>query len=365
MLHLDRGETTVAVFLDIKKAFDTINHQILLKKLRNLHVGPHTVKPLENYLYNRKQRVLYSNILSDTLTLSTGVPQGSTLGPLLFLMYINDLPNILLYSKCILFADSTVLYLGERDRADVYSNIQLDLDAVYTWCNINQITLNESKTEYIQFSYRKRVETPESPLKLGNRQISITDTYKYLGTIIDRKLNCQPQYSNIMKKLSAKKITLSKIRYLLTTESAIALYKACIQPLFDYNDFFYLLLSQKYCKKLQSMQHRFLRIVFAGMNYSRKVMLEKVGIENLETRRRLHLVGLMYNRSKVSEYLDERQLPTRQFDKKVLKIPDVDLSKTFQSPVYLGSTLWNALPREIQNTDTYKQFKYLYKQYLL
>ena len=358
MLHLDGGDRTVAVFLDIKKAFDTLNHNILLKKIEKLLVGPNTVALLRDYLDNRQQCVLYNNVVSSKLSLSTGVPQGSTLGPLLFLIYINDLPDVLLYSDCILFADDTVLYLGESEQGILYPEIQLDLDAVNAWCNNNQITLNQAKTEYIQFSYRKTQYVPEIPLKLGNKNISKTDSYKYLGTVIDSKLNCQSQYNNLIKKLSVKKTSFSK------TDSAIALYKACIQPLFDYNDFYYMLLSQKLRGKLQSMQHRLLRIVFKGSDYDSKCMLDKVGVEKLELRRQIHMAGLMYKRAQFPEYLDNRQLPTRQFDKKVLKIPDVDLTKTFKSPIYLGSTLWNALPIEIQSSDSYKKFKYQCKQYL-
>ena len=93
-------------------------------------------------------------------------------------------------------------------------------------------------------------------------------------------------------------------------------------------------------------------------------MLEKVCIEKLEVRSKIHLAGLIYKRSQQFVYLDNRQLPTRQFDKKVLKVPDVDLTKTLKSPIYMGSTLWNALTQNIQDSDTYQKFRYQYKQYL-
>ena len=170
MLHLDRGERPIAVFLDIKKAFDTINHQILINKLKLLKIGKNSLDLLGNYLENRKQCVLYKNVLSEKLNLTTGVPQGSTLGPLLFLVYINDLPDILLNSKCLLFADDTVLYLGKNNSEEVYNEIQQDLDAVNAWCNNNQITLNQAKTEYISFSYRLKQQFQAPPLALDHIQ---------------------------------------------------------------------------------------------------------------------------------------------------------------------------------------------------
>ena len=106
------------------------------------------------------------------------------------------------------------------------------------------------------------------------------------------------------------------------------------------------------------MEYRFLRIVFASANYTRNEMLDKAGVETLNIRRKIHMAGLMYKRAGDPAYLDKRPLPTRQFDKKVLKIPEVDLTKTFKSPIYLGSTLWNALPRDIKDSEMYKQFKY-------
>ena len=112
------------------------------------------------------------------------------------------------------------------------------------------------------------------------------------------------------------------------------------------------------------MQYRFLRIVFRGRQYSRKALLEKTGVTNLENSRKIHLAGVMYRRASDPEYKDNRQLVTRQFDKKVLKIPDVDLTKTFKSPIYMGSTLWNALPRYVQDCEPYKTFKYHYRQLL-
>ena len=148
-------------------------------------------------------------------------------------------------------------------------------------------------------------------------------------------------------------------------KTAVSLYKTTIQPIFDYNDFFYNMLSQEKRDKLQTLQNRFLRIVYYGMDMTTDEMFQNMCMGKLNERRNLHLCGLMYKRSKYEEYIDNKDLPTRQFDKIVIKVPDVALSKTFDIPVYKGANMWNALPRDIQQSLNYKEFKYKYKSHVL
>ena len=166
-LGLDRGFHTLAVFLDIKKAFDTIDHNILIRKLKHAGDGENTVLLLQNYLQNRKQCVLYNGEKSNIRSLSTGVPQGSTLGPLLFLLYINDLPCLFDQTKCMMFADDTVLYQTNDNVQCLYDERQGSLDKMQRWCENNQITLNSKKCEYIYFCYRKP-SVRHLKLKLGS-----------------------------------------------------------------------------------------------------------------------------------------------------------------------------------------------------
>ena len=211
MLNLDKGYHTTAVFLDIKKAFDTIDHKILLNKIKHAGVGGITERLLANYLCNRKQSVLYNGIFSEIKILKTGVPQGSTLGPLLFLLYINDLPYVLKNTSCLMFADDTVLYHSHPSSVDLNHEIQTDLDSVSKWCLKNYITLNITKSQYVQFGYRNNIE-PNLQLKLGNVILEKVSSYKYLGTIIDDKLSGDAQYSKVLQILSGKKITFSKMK---------------------------------------------------------------------------------------------------------------------------------------------------------
>ena len=141
VLGLDKGHFTLAVFLDIKKAFDTIYHKIIIQKLEYAGVGARTLSLIANYLDRRKQCVLYNGIRPDVKKLYTGVPQGSTLGLLLFLIYVNDLPNVFANTKCMMFADDTVLYQSHPNINELYNQIQLSLNKMYSWCQANIIKL--------------------------------------------------------------------------------------------------------------------------------------------------------------------------------------------------------------------------------
>ena len=260
----------------------------------------------------------------------------------------------------MMFADDTVLYHSHNVQGDLYNEMQTSLDNMYNWCRDNQITLNIKKCEYVHFGYRKQANQ-NYVLKLGDILLNKVKQYKYLGTVMDEKLSGEPQYNNVMQVLSFRKQTFSKIRFLIDQKTAELLFKSTIQPIFDYNDFFYNMLNREKQDKLQSVQNRFLRIVYRNEEMSTEDMHTRMGIGKLHSRREMHLCGLMYKRARKDEYLDKRELATRQFDKIVLKVPEVLLTKSFNTPLFKGSNLWNTLPKEIQKCPTYKEFKYMYK----
>ena len=139
---MDSKETTVAVFIDFKKAFDTVNHAILLSKLRHMGVRDISQHWFQSYLSNRSQLTLANGVLSSAQPVRCGVPQGSTLGPLLFLVYINDLANVITESNLHLFADDTVVYCSNKDPQRARNYVQGDLQGIAQWCCNNKITIN-------------------------------------------------------------------------------------------------------------------------------------------------------------------------------------------------------------------------------
>ena len=147
----DTTKSTLSVFLDLSKAFDTLNHAILLRKLEFYGIRGIALKWFCNYLTNRKQFVIYNNESSNTEVISCGVPQGSVLGPLLFLVYINDISNCLHYSKIILFADDATIYISSNNIDSLFYNLNADLADLADWFKANKLALNVNKSNYLLF----------------------------------------------------------------------------------------------------------------------------------------------------------------------------------------------------------------------
>ena len=148
LLNVDSGRLTGAVFLYLSKAFDTADHNLLLYKLKSVGLSEDTVNWFQTYLTNRKQRTSVGDTLSVAAPLTVGVPQGSILGPLLFLIYVNDLPSCQLASEIVLYADDTVIYYLSTDLFDLESKFNSDLATVSNWFSSNLLTLNDSKCNF-------------------------------------------------------------------------------------------------------------------------------------------------------------------------------------------------------------------------
>ena len=210
---LDNGDFAAGVFIDLKKAFDIVNHDILLKKLEYYGVRGLLRDWFQSYLKNRKQFVSISNSTSNTNEITTGVPQGSGLGPQLFLLYINDLHRSVKYSKTYHFADDTNIMQSYKFLDVLSKNLNKDLKSLSQWLKANKLCLNVSKTELIIFHRNTAIIDHTLKLKLDGKRLSPSQSVKYLGVILDEHLQWNDQIAQVKVKLNRAIGILSKIRH--------------------------------------------------------------------------------------------------------------------------------------------------------
>ena len=186
---IDNGKFGYGIFIDLRKAFDTVNHKILLTKLEHYGVRGNMPHWFQSYLSNRKQYVLINGETSESLEINCVVPQGSVLGPLLFLLYINDLPNISKLLNFYLFADDTNIYYESSSLQELEKTINKELNKLYLWLNVNRLSLNIDKTNYIIFHPYNKPMKQHITIKINKKAIQEKEGIKYLGVLIDSTLS--------------------------------------------------------------------------------------------------------------------------------------------------------------------------------
>ena len=230
---IDNGKCAVGIFLDFQKAFDTVDHCILLDKLYFYGIRGQAFDWFSSYLHNRQQLVNYYGYESDLKTIKCGVPQGSILGPLLFLLYINDLPQVSEYFMPILFADDTNLFATGYNLNDIFSEINKEIANIYAWVKANKLSLNIDKTNFMLFTPKCVPRSINGIFINGNKIMEVTET-KFLGVIIDCKLNWSPQITYISKKVAKGVGIILKARKLFDQETLLTLYYTFVYPYLNY-----------------------------------------------------------------------------------------------------------------------------------
>ncbi|CAB4041427.1 Hypothetical predicted protein, partial [Paramuricea clavata] len=265
---MDQGQLTGSVFMDMRKAFDTVNHGHLLDKLPAYGIKDIEMKWLTSYLFARAQVVNFKGTLSDKKTITHGVPQGSILGPLLFALLINDLHTEVTECKILLYADDTVVYFSHRNISQLETIVNEEVNKIAKWMSENHLTLNlkKGKTEFLLFGSAKRLgKESSSPIniKINGEHLNQTTQYKYLGVLLDHHLTLHEQVRTVYHKTSTRLKLLKRVRHNLTTYAAERVYLNMIQPIITYCPAVYLGLRTYLKEKLQSVQDRGKKIVLS------------------------------------------------------------------------------------------------------
>ena len=232
--NLDKGLYTCGVFIDLQKAFDTVDHAILLSKLHHYGVRGLSNQWFRSYLSNRQQYVYVSGCDSSKRPVSHGVPQGSVLGPLLFLIYINDLHYAIQNSKTNLFADDTCLLSSDSNLQDLETKINSDLIKLSSWLRANKISLNVMKTEVLLFRSKIKTVSYQMKLKLDDQILKFSSKVKYLGILLDEFLTWNFQFDALANKLSRANGILAKLRHFVPGTLLKTLYYALFHSHISY-----------------------------------------------------------------------------------------------------------------------------------
>ena len=232
--QINKNKHVISVFIDLKKAYDTVNHTILLKKMESYGVRGISSDWFKSYLKDRPQCVRIGKSESEYEICRFGVPQGSVLGSLLFLIYINDLPEVSSKLFSVLYADDTCLSLSNHDYNQLIADFNIELEKVNIWLVKNRLSLNVAKTITINFSKRKNNINSSNTLKLNGLHLNYHNEVKYLGMIIDRNLSFKPFIDKISSKISKTLGVLYRISINTPKFILIKLYYALIYPYLIY-----------------------------------------------------------------------------------------------------------------------------------
>ena len=263
-------------------------------------------------------------------------------------------------SKYHLYADDTVIYCSADSSMTCTVRLNVDLTSLSTWCNMNKVTINTTKTKAMNFGTRQKLKANkcQTKLMLNNDQVKLVPTFRYLGVLLDNCLTFSKHISKIIKSVSHKLYLLNKIRPHLTESASINLYKAMILPYFDYADVIYDGASNTHLKQLQNIQNRALRLCLKERQaLSISDLHNKCKLGTLQNRRQAHLLNLIFYRTKLQDYIDTREIRTRAHDDILLKVERPLCTKFTSSVLYKGALAWNALGPLTRSIVTYEKFK--------
>ena len=357
---LDEKLNVCCIFLDLAKAFDTVDHKILLQKLNCYGIRGVSFQLIQSFLTNRKQCTVINGICSDMRLVTCGVPQGSTLGPLLFLLYINDLPEHTNFTVK-LYADDTALIMKHNNAVKMQENVNSAIKHIEKWMEANKLTINYTKSEYMIITNKKLKHKFE--IKINNICLTEADSVKYLGVFIDKNLTWKPHIAAISTKIARGSWALTRLKRYVNQKTLLTVYYSMIFPYLQYCITTWGSCCRSNLTPLVSLQKRIIRII-SGADYQAHskplfLQLQVLNLEDIffvEVAKYMHFLSSNQDKfsqqslySQVSSLHDHN---TRYSSKSNYYIKPTNLRIGRRTMHILGPKIWAQVPYELKQAPT-------------
>jgi len=368
--NVEKKLITAGIFIDLKKAFDTVNHEILLRKLEHHGIRSVAHEWVRSYLTNRHQYVTVNEINSDKRLITCGVPQGSVLGPKLFLIYINDISNTSNILKFVLFADDTTILCSHHNFYELIKRVNIELINVCNWFAANKLSLNLTKTNYILFN-KHYTSNDEPSINMCDTKIDRVVACTLLGIFVDEKLNWKKQIDHIQTKLAKTLGIMYRARAVLDEISLKTLYNSLFLPYLNYCSEIWGNTFKTNLRQIVTLQKKAIRIICNIEKYEHTTPLfKRLNILKFHDLVKLNTASTMYK-------IFHNQMPEniqKFFELKKYKYPQRQLNnfttilyrtkRRSQSLTVIGVKIWNELGNEVKSIASIVLFKRKMKQIL-
>ena len=366
--QIDNGCMGSVIYIDLKKAFDTVSHKIMLRKLSSIGLSAESVDWFASYLTDRSQVTRVSGKSSTNQPINIGVPQGSILGPVLFQIYVNDLPLYISNCHVSMFADDTAIYTASDSLIDLELMMQDELHSLSHWLLCNHLTINAKKSKVMLLGTNQRLRQAR-PLNvmINGTKLEQVEEYLYLGVILDSGLKMVPHCESIYDKCVKKLGLIYKTRHLFDYETARLIYLTMVLPILDYCSSVYTVAPEYELQKLQRLQNAALRLISRQDIMCPVYQLHQfVKVDTLATRAEKSLVKLCFKwvhgdgpemLCKMMELVPEPVRQTRQSTRQDPVIPRVKSSMGQKAIRFRASTCWTNVKQELKTCTKLDQLK--------
>ena len=366
---LDSSTSICGVFLDIKKAFDSVSHPLLLQKLHSIHLPPHITLWLHSYLSDRTQSVKVGTTHSSPLPVTTGVPQGSILGPLLFIIFFNDISSLLLSSssRLFLYADDILLLHPVTSPSDC-SLISSQLSIISQWLSSRSLQVNTQKSKYLYFSFQNQaIFNTYPPISISGSPIERVRTFKYLGITLSHNLSWSTHINSLICKSKKLLGLIYRQFYSRSSPKAIlSLYITIVRPILEYCSCCWDPPSSSMIAKLEKVQHFALKIASKSWSSTYQSLLSNFNLPTLSHRRSINKITQLFKINHgFSHFLYPPPLHLSQVTRITRSLSPFNFAQPFcRTSTYLHSfypsaiKIWNSLPEIIKSTNSLSHFKF-------